>query len=43
MEEITQIGRGKLLDGLECIQSYFKLYIEIDWEPVKVLEGGGFC
>ena len=28
------------MDGLQCLEKYFKCNSEFDWEPVKLLEDG---
>ena len=38
LEEIRQIRQGEVVNGLECKQEDFELDMELDREPVELLE-----
>lgn len=40
VEEIRQVGRGEVVDGLECVQEEFVCNAVVYGEPVEVLEYG---
>ena len=40
MEEIGQVSRSEVVDGLECKQKDFELNTSLNWEPVELLEDG---
>lgn len=37
VEEIREIRRGKIVDGLKCVQKDFEMYSEFDRKPVEML------
>ena len=41
VEEFGQVGRGKVVEGLECKQEDFEIYTEFHWEPVELLHNRG--
>ena len=41
MQEVRQVGRGKVVDGHEGIQKEFVGDALFDGEPVEALEDGG--
>ena len=41
VQEIRQVGRGKVVDGHVCVQEEFVVDAVFDREPVEVLEDGG--
>lgn len=37
MDQVGQIWRGEVMDGLKCIQEDFESGTKFNWEPVKLL------
>ena len=37
-EEFRQVGRGKIMEGLQCKQEDFEVCMEFDWEPGELLQ-----
>ena len=37
MKEVTQIRRGEIVDGFECIREDYEFYSEFDGEPEQLL------
>ena len=38
MEQVSEVGRGLVMEGFVCEEEDFKLNTLWDWEPVEVLK-----